>query len=67
MNKNPKCPTCNGVMVGSYDSSMFGKDYWWRCSKKKNNNPTCHDKDKYFECEKHSKICCEICKTKGEK
>jgi len=60
---SPKCPTCNGVMVSDYESSMFGKDYFWRCSKKKKHNPSCQDREKYFECDKHGKILCECLKV----
>ena len=61
---NPKCPTCGGVMFMDYESSMFGKDYFWRCSKKKKHNPSCQDRTKYFECDKHSRILCECLKGK---
>lgn len=60
----PKCPTCNGYMHGDYDSWMGGKEYYWKCSKKKKHNPTCPDKNKYFECDKCGKIDKE-CKCKN--
>jgi len=46
---NPKCPTCGGVMWQDYESGMWGKDYYWKCSKKKKHNPSCPDKTKYYE------------------
>ena len=61
---NAKCPTCNGVMLSDYTSSMFGKDYYWRCSKKKKHNPNCLDKNRYYECDKHSRIQCKECEVK---
>jgi len=62
---NPKCPTCNGVMLSDYTSSMHGKDYYWKCSKKKKYNPSCPDKTRYYENEK-GKITTQG-KEKGEK
>ena len=58
---NPKCPTCGGVMWSDYQSSQFGKDYYWKCSKKKIHNYSCPDTKRYYECDKHEKINCEIC------
>lgn len=65
--KKGNCPTCGGVMVQSYTSSMFGKDYYWRCSKKKKHNPDCQDKTWYYECDKHGKILCFKCNIGGTK
>ena len=62
MSYQPKCPTCNGFMWNDYESWMGGKDYFWKCSKKKKHNPGCLDKEKYWECDKHGHIKCEICK-----
>lgn len=46
-----KCPTCNGTMWMDYESGQWGKDYFYKCSKKKHHNPTCPDKTVYWECE----------------
>ena len=46
---NPNCPTCGGEMWSDYDSGMWGKDYYWKCSKKKKHNPNCPDKERYWE------------------
>jgi len=64
--KSPKCPTCNGVMVTDYESGMWGKDYFWRCSKKKKHNPSCPDRTRHFECAKHGKILCECLKEEAK-
>lgn len=64
--KNPVCPTCGGLMVGDYKSGMWGKDYYWRCSKKKKHNPSCLDRNTYYECDKHSRILCQECCFKKE-
>ena len=50
-----KCPTCNGTMWMDYDSWMGGKDYKYKCSKKKHHNPSCPDKTWYWECDKCEK------------
>lgn len=50
-----KCPTCSGEMWMDYESWMGGKDYFYKCSKKKHDNPNCQDKQKYWECEKCEK------------
>lgn len=55
-----RCPTCNGKMWMDYDSWMGGKDYYYKCSKKKHHNPNCLDNNQYWECsdcEKPSFIC----------
>jgi hypothetical protein len=39
-------------MWQDYESWMGGKDYYWKCSKKKKHNPDCPDKTKYWEDEK---------------
>jgi hypothetical protein len=47
-----KCPTCGGAMWQDYESGMWGKDYYWKCSKKKKHNPECPDKTRYWEDDK---------------
>ena len=50
--KNKKCPTCGGIMWQDYTSGMWGKDYYWKCSKKKKHNPSCQDTKRYYEDDK---------------
>lgn len=65
MSYNPVCPTCKGAMWMDYESSQWGKDYFWKCSKKKKYNPNCPDRNKYLECDKCSK-CLFECTCKKE-
>lgn len=59
MSKNrysPKCPTCKGVMWMDYESGSWGKDYYWKCSKKKQHNPSCPNKERHWECDKCERV-----------
>lgn len=48
-----------------HDSWMGGKDYYWKCSKKKKDNPTCLNREKHWECDKCNR-CLFECTCKKE-